>query len=359
VEFVALNTAWRASRPRQTLPGVVIRLKILVNKALNCEGLVMVNGVTDRIFPALPYAVGRLHVSHLHEIYFEQCGNPSGKPALVLHGGPGGGISPTLKQLHDPEKYRVILFDQRGCGQSTPHAELAENTTWDLVADIEKLRDHLGIDRWQVLGGSWGSTLALAYAQSYPRRVTELVLRGIFTCRKNEIDWFYQYGASEIFPEAWEAFIGPIPQAERDNLLAAYHQRLTGADTELQLRCARAWSQWEGSTLSLVPDAARVANMGSAHFAIAFARIECQFFMHGGFFAQDGQLIANASRLKGIPGSIVQGRYDVVTPVRTAFDLHKAWPEANFEIVGEAGHAGSEAGIAAALRRATQKYSSA
>ncbi len=313
--------------------------------------------VSEAFSPALPFGNGRLRVSALHEIHFEQCGTPDGKPALVLHGGPGGGISPMLRLLHDPQKYRVILFDQRGCGQSTPHAELAENTTWDLVADIEKLRVHLGIERWQVAGGSWGSTLALAYAQSFPARVTELVLRGIFACRKKEIDWFYQHGASEIFPEAWEGFLAPIPAAERGNLLVAYHARLTGADLDEKLRCARAWSKWEGSVLSLVPDAGRIASMGNPHFAIAFARIECHYFMNGGFFETDGQLLANAARLRGIPGTIVQGRYDVVTPVRTAFDLHRAWPEAELVIVDQAGHSASEPGIAAALRRATEKYS--
>jgi proline iminopeptidase len=311
--------------------------------------------------PLLPvahaFSRGRLRVSDLHEIYFEECGNPDGKPVLVLHGGPGGGISPTLKQLHDPALYRIILFDQRGCGQSTPHAELRENTTWDLVSDIEKLRAHLGIQRWQVVGGSWGSTLALAYAQQHRERVIELVLRGIFTCRRREISWFYQYGASEIFPEAWENFVAPIPEDERADLLSAYHRRLTGDDVDEQLRCAKAWSQWEGSTLSLVPDAGRVANMGNAHFAIAFARIECHYFINGGFFETDGQLLSRAGRLAGLPGAIVQGRYDVVTPARTAFELHQAWPGSDLEVVGEAGHAGSEAGIADAMRRIIQKYS--
>jgi proline iminopeptidase len=308
-------------------------------------------------FPALqPFSHGRLRVSDLHELYFEECGNPAGKPALVLHGGPGGGISPFLRQMHDPSAYRIILFDQRGCGQSTPHAELRDNTTWHLVDDIEKLRRHLGVERWQVVGGSWGSTLALAYAERHPERVTELILRGIFTLRESEIRWFYQQGADALFPDVWDAFIAPIPEAERHDLLGAYHRRLTGEDRAEQMRCARAWSQWEGATLSLLPDEKRVAEFGKDHFALAFARIECHYFRNKGFFRADGQLLADAHRLKGIPGCIIQGRYDVVTPAITAWDLHKAWPEADFEMVPDAGHTGSEPGIADALVRATDRF---
>ena len=310
-------------------------------------------------YPELqPFNRGRLQVSALHEIYFEECGNPAGKPAVVLHGGPGGGISPFLRQMHDPRAYRIVLFDQRGCGESTPHAELTENTTWDLVGDIEQLRQHLGIARWQVVGGSWGSTLALAYAQTHPGRVTELILRGIFTLRSSEIQWFYQHGASELFPEAWETFLAPIPKAERQDLLTAYHRRLTGRDTEEQRRCARAWSQWEGATLSLLPDEKRLRDFGAERFAIAFARIECHYFMNKGFFAQDGQLLANASRLRSIPGIIIQGRYDVVTPAVSAWDLHKAWPEADFIMVPDAGHTAAEPGITDALVRATDRFRS-
>ena len=308
-------------------------------------------------YPELqPYNRGRLRVSPLHEIYFEECGNPAGKPAVVLHGGPGGGISPFLRQIHDPEAYRIILFDQRGCGQSTPYAELQDNTTWALVADMEALRRHMGIDRWQVLGGSWGSTLALAYAETHPERVTELIVRGIFTLRKSEIRWFYQEGADALFPDAWESFLAPIPQAERHDLVTAYHRRLTGADRTAQMACARAWSQWEGSTLSLLPDEKRVSDFGSDHFALAFARIECHYFMHGGFFAADGELLAKAQRLKEIPGVIIQGRYDVVTPPRTAWDLHRAWPEAEFIMVPDAGHTATEPGITDALVRATDRF---
>jgi proline iminopeptidase len=311
-----------------------------------------------RIFyPELqPFNRGRLRVSDLHELYFEECGNPAGKPALVLHGGPGGGISPFLRQMHDPAAYRIVLFDQRGCGQSTPHAALEENTTWHLVEDIETLRRHLRIERWQVAGGSWGSTLALAYAETHPERVTELIVRGIFTLRRSEIRWFYQQGADALFPDAWEAFVAPIPPEEHGDLLGAYHRRLTGADPAEQLACARAWSQWEGATLSLLPDEKRVNEFGTERFALAFARIECHYFMNGGFFLQDDQLLAEAHRLKPIPGVIIQGRYDVVTPPVTAWDLHRAWPGAQFIMVADAGHTATEPGITDALVRATDRF---
>jgi proline iminopeptidase len=303
-----------------------------------------------------PFDRGRLQVSQLHEIYYEQCGNPAGKPVVVLHGGPGGGISPMLRQMHDPRVYRMVLFDQRGCGNSTPHAELRENTTWDLVADIERLREKLGIARWQVVGGSWGSTLALAYAQRHRERVTELILRGIFTLRQKEVNWFYQFGASEIFPDAWQAFVAPIPEPERHDMVGAYHERLTGGDPAVQRSCARAWSQWEGSTLSLYPDPLRVARFGADGFALAFARIECHYFINKGFFETDGQLLADMHLLHGVPGVIVQGRYDVVTPPVTAFDLSRAWPKALLEWVPDAGHTATEPGIQDALVRATQGF---
>jgi proline iminopeptidase len=303
-----------------------------------------------------PYNRGRLKVSPLHEIYFEECGNPAGKPAVVLHGGPGGGISPFLRRMHDPEAYRIILFDQRGCGQSTPYAALEANTTWDLVADMERLRDHLGVERWQVVGGSWGSTLALAYAETHGARVTELILRGIFTVRKSEIDWFYQKGADALYPDEWESYVAPIPPAERHDLLTAYHRRLTGPDPEVQRACARAWSGWEGATLSLLPDPKRQGDFSADRFALAFARIECHYFHNRGFFETDGQLIANAGRLKDIPGVIIQGRYDVVTPMQTAWDLHRAWPQADFIVVPDSGHTATEPGIADALVRATGRY---
>jgi proline iminopeptidase len=308
-------------------------------------------------YPELqPYARGRLRVSDLHEIYFEQCGNPHGKPVVVLHGGPGGGITPFLRRLHNPAFYRIILFDQRGCGNSTPHAELRENTTWHLVADMEALREYLKIDVWQVLGGSWGSTLALAYAQTHTARVTELVLRGIFTLRKREINWFYQEGASALFPDVWESFVAPIPVAERHDFVAAYHKRLTGDDVQEKLACARAWSQWEGSTLSLRPNPGTVESFGADKFALAFGRIESHYFVNNGFFEMDGQLIAGAAKLRHIPCVIIHGRYDVITPLETAWALHKAWPEAAFEVIPDAGHTATEPGITDALIRATDRF---
>jgi proline iminopeptidase len=303
-----------------------------------------------------PYRTGRLRVSDLHELYFEECGNPDGKPVVVLHGGPGGGSTPFMRRLHDPEAYRIILFDQRGSGRSTPHAELRENTTWDLVADIERLREHLGIDRWQVLGGSWGSTLGLSYAQLCPNRVSELVLRGIFLLRRDEIRWFYHSGCHWLYPDAWENYIEPIPEAERGSMIAAYYKRLTSRDRDEQLRAARAWSQWEGKTISLLADPKRVTLFGEDDFALAFARIECHYFIHGGFFDQDDQLLANAHKMSSIPGAIIHGRYDVVTPVKNAWDLHKAWPRADFKIVPDAGHAGTEPGILDAVIEATDGF---
>jgi proline iminopeptidase len=309
------------------------------------------------LFPEIvPFRTGRLKVSDLHEIYFEECGSPSGKPAVLLHGGPGGGINTVMRRYHDPRAYRIVLFDQRGCGRSTPHACLEENTTWDLVEDIERLREHLGVERWQVFGGSWGSTLALAYAETYPQRVTELVLRGIFTLRRSELEWFYQEGCSWIFPDAFEAYLRPIDPAERGDLIGAYHRRLTHSDPEVQIEAARAWSAWEGKTLSLLPDLDRVRRFSEDHYALAFARIECHYFVNGGFFASDSQLIDNAHRLRSIPGVIVHGRYDVVTPVKIAHDLARAWPEAELRIVADAGHAMTEPGIVHELVAATQRF---
>jgi proline iminopeptidase len=304
----------------------------------------------------LAYRRGRLRVSAIHEIYYEECGNPRGKPVVILHGGPGGGISPFLRRLHNPNIYRIIVFDQRGCGQSTPHAELRENTTWHLVSDMEALRVHLNIGRWQVLGGSWGSTLALAYAQTHTERVTELVLRGIFMVREREIKWFYQDGASMLFPDMWETFVAPIPVEERHDLVSAYYKRLTGENKAEQLACAKAWSHWEASTLALRQNPEVVASFGGDKFALAFGRIECHYFINNGFFARDGQLLADAHRLRNIPGVIVQGRYDVVTPMETAWALHKAWPEARFEMIPDAGHTATEPGTTDALIRATDQF---
>ena len=263
-----------------------------------------------------------------------------------------------MPRFHDPEAYRIIVFDQRGCGRSTPYAELAENTTWDLVADIERIRTHLGIERWQVFGGSWGSTLALAYAETHTDRVSELILRGIFTLRRKELVWFYQEGASAILPDAWEAYLAPIPEAERGDMIGAYHRRLTGDDADVRLAAARAWSMWEGAALSLLPDPARVAAFGEPHYAIAFARIECHYFQNAGFLDSDDQLIANANRLRDIPGVIVHGRYDLCTPLFNAWDLHRTWPEADLRIVPDSGHAMSEPGIVHELVAATERFKS-
>ncbi|MDX5593200.1 prolyl aminopeptidase [Pseudovibrio sp. SPO723] len=312
------------------------------------------------MFPAIqPFNSGYLNVSPLHRIYFEESGNPEGKPVVILHGGPGGGSSPAMRRFHDPRHYRIVIFDQRGCGRSTPYAELRENTTWDLVADIERLRLHLGVENWQVFGGSWGSTLALAYAQTHPGRVAELILRGIFLLRRQEVEWFYQKGASALFPDYFAAYRDYIPEEERADLVAAYYKRLTGDDRDERREAARRWAQWEGSTLSLMPNPSRIDQFGEERMAIAFARIECHFFQHRGFFEVDGQLLRDIDRIRHIPGSIIQGRYDVVTPVEAAWDLHQAWPEADFTIVDDAGHTMSEPGLTEALIAATEKYKSA
>ena len=306
--------------------------------------------------PIEPFDAGMLRVGDLHEIYYEVSGAPDGKPVVVCHGGPGGGTTPSMRRYFDPARYRIVLFDQRGCGKSRPHAELTDNTTWDLVADMERLRTHLGIERWQVFGGSWGSTLALAYGETHPERVSELVLRGIFTLRREELLWFYQEGANWFFPDLWEGYLAPIPEAERGDLISAYHKRLTGADKAEQLRAAKAWSVWEGSTVSLLPSEERVQSFSSDAFALAFARIECHYFVNRGFFDRDDQILANIDRVRNIPSVIVQGRYDVCTPMKTAWDLHKAWPEAEFKLILDAGHAASEPGIIDALVRATDKF---
>ena len=313
--------------------------------------------MTHTLFPDLtPHTAGRLRVSDIHEIYWEESGTPDGKPVVCLHGGPGGGITPTMRRLHDPAAYRIVTFDQRGCGQSTPHAELAENTTWDLVADIERLRVHLGIERWQVYGGSWGSTLALAYAETHPERVTEMVLRGIFMLRRMEIRWFYQEGASLIFPDLFEPFRALIPEAERGDLVAAYRRRLVDADPAVRLEAARRWATWEGSTLSLLPDPARAAAFGGDDFALAFARIENHYFTHDGFFEVEDQLLRDVHRIRAVPAVIVHGRYDMCTPMVNAWDLKKAWPEADLRIVDDGGHAVTEPGLVAEMVAATERF---
>jgi len=306
--------------------------------------------------PIEPFNSGRLKVSPIHELYYEQCGNRNGKPVVFLHGGPGGGISPDYRRYFDPQIYRVVLFDQRGSGQSTPHASLEENTTWDLVADIERLREHLGINRWQVFGGSWGSTLALAYAETHPERVNELVLRGIFLCRPKEIQWFYQQGASAIFPDVWEEYLKVIPENERADMVSAYYRRLTSDDVAVRLEAARAWSIWEGSTSKLFFDPEMIEKFADAEFALAFARIECHYFMNNSFFPTDNYLIENVGGIRGIPSVIVQGRYDVVCPIMSAWELHRAWPEARLKIIPDAGHSISEPGIVDALIEATDNF---
>lgn len=305
--------------------------------------------------PIEPYECGHLDVGDGHSVYWELVGNPDGIPAVFLHGGPGAGCSVDHRRLFDPERYRVLLFDQRGCGRSTPHAGLEANTTWHLVADMERFREMLGVDRWLVFGGSWGSCLALAYAQTHPRRVSQLILRGIFTLRRDELQWFYQEGASWVFPEIWDGYLAPIPEAERGDLMAAYRKRLTDPDQAVQISAARAWSLWEGRTLTLLPDEQIEAQHGDEAFALAFARIENHYFVNEGFF-EEGQLIRDAGKLKDIPGVIIQGRYDMCTPMRTAWDLHKAWPEARFTVVPAAGHAFSEPGILDALIAATDEF---
>lgn len=308
-----------------------------------------------------PYDTGMLDVGDGQTLYWEASGNPDGKPAVYLHGGPGGASSAKQRQVFNPEKYRIILFDQRGCGRSTPHAsepdaDLRANTTWHLVADIEKLREHLGIDSWQVCGGSWGSALALAYAQTHPEQVTELVVRGIFTLRPVELDWFYEGGAAAIYPDLWEEFLAPVPVDERGHLIQAYGRLLNDPDQEVRERAGIAWSKWESSTITLLQQPDTIAKFTEPSYAVAFARIENHYFTHDGFF-EPNQLIRDAHKLKDIPGVIVQGRYDMCTPAFTAWELHKAWPEAEFHMVPDAGHAFDEPGNLDAIIEATDRFS--
>src|SRR5579883_149984 len=309
------------------------------------------------LFPAIePFRSKQLDVSALHRIYYEEVGNPEGVPILFLHGGPGGGLAPDHRRFFDPRHYRVVLIDQRGAGKSTPHAELRENTTWHLVDDIEAVREDCGIAKWIVFGGSWGSTLALAYAITHPEKVLGLILRGIFLCRKLEIDWFYQEGASHVFPDAWEDYLAPIPEGERGDLVAAYHRRLTGADEMERLRCAVAWSKWEASTMHLVPSDATIREHEDPRKALALARIECHYFANRIFFASDNFLLENIHRIRHLPGTIIHGRYDVVCPMRNAWDLHRAWPEAELIIVPDAGHTALEVGTRSRLLEATEAF---
>ena len=303
----------------------------------------------------LPYRAEHLAVGDGHQLYLEQVGNPDGLPALFLHGGPGGGCQAWNRQFFNPQRYRVILFDQRGAGRSTPHASLDANTTAHLIADIERIREHLQIERWVVFGGSWGSTLALAYAESFPECVSALILRGIFLCRDEDIHWFYQHGASRLYPDYWEDFIAPIPVEERDDLVKAYYQRLNGKNEIARMACAEAWSVWEGRTSSLIPNADLAASFADPFFALAMARIECHYFTHQSFM-EPNQLLEKAALLADIPGVIVHGRYDVVCPVDQAYALHQVWPSAHLQIIDDAGHSASEPGIVKALLAATDAF---
>jgi proline iminopeptidase len=312
--------------------------------------------VLRTLYPEIePYASGHLDVGDGHKIYWERSGTAGAKPAVFLHGGPGGGISPSHRRLFDPALYDVLLFDQRGCGKSTPYADLNANTTWHLVADIERLREMAGVEKWQMFGGSWGSTLALAYAETHPERVSELVVRGIYTLTKAELDWYYQFGVSEMFPDKWERFIAPIPPEERHEMMLAYNRRLTGADRSVALEAAQAWSIWEGETITLLPEKSTSGKFEDADFAYAFSRIENHFFVNAGWM-DEGQLLRDAYKLKDIPGVIVHGRYDMPCPAKYAWLLHKAWPQAEFHLIEGAGHAYSEPGILDQLIRATDKF---
>ncbi|WP_091752918.1 prolyl aminopeptidase [Methylobacterium sp. ap11] len=308
------------------------------------------------IYPPIePYESGALDVGDGHMVYYERVGTRGGKPAVFLHGGPGGGINPIYRRLFDPSRYDVLLFDQRGCGRSTPYASLDANTTWHLVADMERLRQHMGVERWLVLGGSWGSTLAMAYAQTHPKRVSELILRGVYTLTRAELDWYYQFGVSEIFPEKWERFIAPVAMSDRDDMISAYRKLLTSNDPDVQIEAAKAWTIWEGETITLLPNPDFSAAYADGHFALAFARLENHYFVHN-CWMENGQLLRDAGRMKGIPGAIVHGRYDMPCPVKNAYLLHKAWPDASFHIVEGAGHATTEPGILDQLIRATDRF---
>lgn len=311
--------------------------------------------MTD-LYPQIkPYSSGLLPVDGGHELYWEQCGNPEGVPVVFLHGGPGSGCESYHRRFFDPDRYRILLFDQRGCGRSRPHARLEENTTWHLVSDIERLREHQGIDRWLVFGGSWGSTLALAYAESHSERVAGLVLRGVFLCREREIQWFYQEGASRIFPDYWEDYLQPIPASERGNLVSAYYARLTGEDELARMAAAKAWSRWEARTASLLPDPNIERHFGDPRTALSLARIECHYFMHQSFLEPD-QLLRDAGRIAGIPGVIVQGRYDLICPMESAWALHRTWPSSELQVIPDAGHAACEGGIRRALVAACDRF---
>lgn len=310
-----------------------------------------------RLFPdIIPYIRHSLVVDLPHTLYVEECGNPAGIPVVFLHGGPGAGCEPYHRRFFDPEKYRIILFDQRGCGRSTPHAELRNNTTQDLIADIERIREHLGIERWVLFGGSWGSTLALVYSQAHPDRVSGMILRGIFLCSRREIEWFYQEGANRIFPDYWEDFLQPIPRHEHNDMLHAYYRRLTGTDEVARMSAAKAWSRWEGRTASLIPNKEVVKHFSNPFTALSLARIECHYFVNNTFLEPD-QILQNMKRISHIPAIIVHGRYDVICPIDSAWALHKVWPQSELHIIANAGHSASEKGIIDALVKATHDFS--
>lgn len=311
--------------------------------------------MTDLYPDIRPYATHRLDVGDGHELHVEECGNPDGLPVVFLHGGPGGGCEPYHRRFFDPERYRIVLFDQRGCGQSTPHASLVQNTTWDLVADMERIRETLAIERWLLFGGSWGSTLALAYAQSVPERVLSMVLRGIFLCRPQEIRWFYQEGASRVFPDYWTDYQAVVEPHERHDMLAAYHRLLTGDNEIKRMAAAKAWSVWEGRTATLQPNPSVVEHFGDPRVALSMARIECHYFMNDAFLGPN-QLLDDAHRLEGIPGVIVHGRYDMICPVENAWELHRAWPGSELQVIPDAGHSAAEPGITRALVAATRHF---
>jgi proline iminopeptidase len=307
------------------------------------------------LYPFLkPYRQFRLAVETPHELHVEESGNPAGLPVVFLHGGPGAGTETYHRRFFDPAIYRIVLFDQRGCGHSTPHASLENNTTQALIEDIERIRRELDIDRWVVFGGSWGSTLGLAYAQSCPSRVLGLILRGVFLCRERDIQWFYQDGASRIFPDHWKDFVALIPEAYRNNILGAYHRMLTSSDEVGRMAAAKAWSIWEGRTATLNANSDVVKHFANPHVALSLARIECHYFVNQSFLEPD-QLLRNAQRLRGIPGVIVHGRYDVICPLEQAYALREVWPEAKLDIVPGAGHAAGEPGIVDALIKATRE----
>lgn len=314
-------------------------------------------GFAESFYPEIePYQTGYLEVTDGHTLYWEESGNPEGRPILFVHGGPGGGTSPSQRRFFNPDFYRIILFDQRGCGKSLPFSSLENNTTWDLVDDIERLREFLKIDRWLVFGGSWGSTLALTYAIQHPETVKGLILRGIFLCRPKEIEWYYQYGAHHIYPDRWEDYSAPIPESERNDFVGAFYKRLTSEDEEVRRTAARAWSGWEGATSKLQFDPSLFASFTEDKKADTIARIECHYFIHNSFFPTDNWIIEHIDAIRNIPAIIIQGRYDIPCPIMSAWDLHRAWPEAKLEIISDAGHAATEPGILDGLIRATNAF---